>query len=120
MVIIFFCALATFVYDASAQTGNASIGKIVNVIGSVDIIRGSKTLSASKGFQIYESDELVTHAKTVVKMLFNDESSVIAFENTRVKISEYKLKNKQNGGSILKSTIDMAVGKMRAFVKNLG
>lgn len=117
--LIYIClSLATVVSFPKiyAQTG-AAVGKIANIIGQAEILRDNKTIPVAKDTPVFESDTLVTHEKTAVKMLFTDGSSVVAFQNTKTKIIEYKY-TKKEGGNTLKSTVDVAVGKMRAFVKN--
>ena len=110
--------LATFVFHFStyAQTPEG-IGSLSNVIGKVEIIRSGKTLTGEKGFVLLETDELVTFDKTAVKIVFNDGSNLMAFQNARVKVAEYKIKAKGNDANDVKSAIDVVKGKVRFFVK---
>lgn len=110
--------LATFVFhfSVSAQTPEG-VGTLSNVIGKVEILRSGKTIPAEKDFVLLETDELITHDKTAVKIVFNDGSNLMAFQNARVKIAEYKIKAKGNEANDVKSAIDVVKGKVRFFVK---
>jgi FecR protein len=110
--------LATFVfYFSSYAQAPEGIGTLSNVIGKVEILRSGKTLTAEKGFVLLETDELITFDKTAVKIVFNDGSSLMAFQNARVKVAEYKIKAKGNDTNDVKSAIDVVKGKVRFFVK---
>ncbi len=94
-----------------------SVGVIINVIGKVEVLREGKTLKAVKEFPVYEMDTILTGESSAVKVNFKDGSNFMGFENTRFKISEYKMKTNKSDGINLKSAIDILKGKVRFFVK---
>jgi hypothetical protein len=99
-----------------AQGQEGSIGKLGNIIGKAEIVRGGKNISAAKGMDVFTTDVLVTSPKTAVKIQFIDGSTFMAFENASIKIEEYKVQ--ANGNSVsLKSAINVVKGKVRFFVK---
>lgn len=93
-----------------------SIGKLGNVLGKAEIVRDGKSLSATKGMEIFATDELITTDKTAVKILFHDGGTFMAFEKASVKISEYQVKTNGKDTNV-KSAFDIAKGKVRFFVK---
>jgi len=120
-VILLSIAFATvvsphFIYAQNQNTA-AGIGKIINIIGKIDILRNGKTISGEKDAVIFETDELQTYDKTAVKLLFNDGSNLMAFQNAHLKLIEYKIKAKTETVNDVKSAIDVVKGKVRFFVK---
>jgi hypothetical protein len=110
--------LATFVFHFSSFSQTfEGIGSLSNVIGKVDILRSGKTIAGEKGSILLETDEIITYDKTAVKIVFNDGSNLMAFQNAKVKVAEYKIKAKSNDTSDVKSAIDVVKGKVRFFVK---
>ncbi len=109
-------AIFVFHFSSYAQTPEG-IGALSNLIGKVDILRSGKTLTGEKGFVLLETDEIVTYDKTAVKIIFNDGSNLMAFQNAKVKVAEYKIKAKGNDANDVKSAIDVVKGKVRFFVK---
>ena len=93
------------------------IGSLGSIIGKAQILRGDKSLPATKGMAVFASDSLVTADKTAVKIQFEDGGTFMAFENAKVKIEEYKFKAGGEGGGSLKSAFEIAKGKVRFFVK---
>lgn len=120
-VILLSITFATFVLPSVtfAQNTNApaEIGKISNIIGKIDILRNGKTLLGEKDSVVLETDELQTYEKTAVKIIFNDGSNLMAFQNAHIKLIEYKIKGKAENVSDVKSAIDVVKGKVRFFVK---
>ena len=116
LILLYLC-FATFVFPFScfAQTSEG-IGKLTNVIGKVEVIRSGKTLTAEKDFVLQEIDEVVTFDKTAIKITFNDGSNLMAFQNARLKLAEYKVKAKAENVNDVKSAIDIVKGKVRFFV----
>lgn len=120
-VILLSIAFATvvspqFIYAQNQNTA-AGIGKIANIIGKIDILRNGKTIPGEKDAIIFETDELQTYDKTAVKLLFNDGSNLMAFQNAHLKLIEYKIKAKTETVNDVKSAIDVVKGKVRFFVK---
>ncbi len=120
-VILLSIAFATvvsphFIYSQNQNTA-PGIGKIANIIGKIDILRGGKTIPGEKDAVIFETDELQTYDKTAVKLLFNDGSNLMAFQNAHIKLIEYKIKAKTESVNDVKSAIDVVKGKVRFFVK---
>lgn len=99
-----------------ARAESEVVGKLGAIIGKAFIIRDGQKLPAQKEMAVFPSDALATEPKAVVKILFADGGSFMAFENSSVKIEEYLVK--QQGEKItLKSAFDIAKGKVRFFVK---
>ncbi|APJ03963.1 hypothetical protein AXG55_08605 [Silvanigrella aquatica] len=110
--------MATFVLHLSAfAQSSEGIATLSNIIGKVDVVRSGKTITAEKGFVLLETDELITYDKTAAKIVFNDGSNLMAFQNARVKVVEYKIKAKSENTNDVKSAIDVIKGKVRFFVK---
>ncbi|KAB8033311.1 FecR family protein [Fluviispira multicolorata] len=93
------------------------IGKLANIIGKAEVVRSGKTLPAEKNMPIFETDDLITYDKTAIKIEFNDGSNLMAFQDAKIKISEYRIKAKGKDSSDLKSAIEVIKGKVRFFVK---
>ncbi len=92
------------------------IGKIENIIGSAEIIVNNSRIELEKDTTIHSSDTIITKDKTFVKILFFDGADIILYENTQIKIKEYKFKidaEKKN----LKGVFEDIKGKIRFFVK---
>ncbi|WP_186647312.1 FecR family protein [Fluviispira vulneris] len=92
------------------------IGKIENIIGSADIIINNSRIELAKDTPVHPSDTIITKDKTLVKILFFDGADIILYENTQIKIKEYKFKidaEKKN----LKGVFEEIKGKIRFFVK---
>ncbi|WP_158999673.1 FecR family protein [Pigmentibacter ruber] len=120
-VILLFLAFATLINPkfsySQSQSAPAGIGKIANIIGKIDIIRSGKNMPGEKDSILYETDEIQTYDKTAVKLLFNDGSNIMAFQNAHLKLIEYKIKQKAEAVNDVKSAIDVVKGKVRFFVK---
>ncbi len=93
-----------------------SIGTLGSVLGKAQIDRSGKIIPATKGMEIFATDRLITAEKAAVKIQFTDGGNIIAFENSNLKIEEYKVQLSGNSTTI-KSAIDIAKGKVRFFVK---
>ena len=93
-----------------------SIGTLGSVLGKAQIDRIGKIIPAAKGMEIFATDRLITSEKAAVKIQFRDGGNIIAFENSNLKIEEYKVQLSGNSTTI-KSAIDIAKGKVRFFVK---
>ena len=123
-VILLSLAFATFINSnfSYPQSSNPppGIGKIANIIGKIDIIRNGKNIPGEKDSVLYETDEIQTYEKTAVKLLFNDGSNIMAFQNAHLKLIEYKVKQKTEAVNDVKSAIDVVKGKVRFFVKPQG
>ncbi|MES2616149.1 MAG: hypothetical protein V4591_12140 [Bdellovibrionota bacterium] len=102
--------------NVHAQSQDA-VGSIANVLGEVDIKHNGVNIKAKKQEPIYETDVVVTHKNSAVKINFKDGSNYMAFSDTEFKLSEYKLKSNGAGGASLKSVIDNVKGNVRFFVK---
>lgn len=99
--------------------GGEPVATLGNVLGKVQVIRGTQVLEAKKGLSVLASDKLETQAKSAVKIQFLDGGSIVAFEGTTLTIQEYKVQ-KESGGSgesTVKSSMDLAKGKIRFFIK---
>ena len=116
-LLIFLWASFFILKNIHAVESKVSIGSIANVIGKVEIIRDGKSTKAEKEYPIYETDTLLTHKNSAIKINFKDGSNYMGFSDTQFKISEYKIKTNKNGGTNLQSTVDLVKGSIRSFVK---
>ena len=110
-------AFALSLSALQAMAEEKPIGSLGSIIGKAQVLRGDKTLPATKGMKVFPSDSLVTSDKTAVKIQFDDGGTFMAFENAKVKIEEYKFQAGGEGAGTLKSAFEIAKGKVRFFVK---
>lgn len=101
----------------SALAATEAIGTLGAIVGKAVIKRGNEAIPAKKGMEIFETDRLQTEARTVVKISFTDGSSFMAFQDSELSISEYKVKAGGGDSMTVKSALDIAKGKVRFFVK---
>lgn len=103
------------VLSTSAEAAQP-VGTLSKILGTVKIVRGKQTIKAKTGAEVFETDTLITEAKSAAKVLFKDGSSFMAMENAQFKLDEYKIKGTGNDVS-LKSAISVGKGVVRFFVK---
>ena len=111
-----FALIIGIAWPLAALAQGAAIGTLGSIIGKAVIVREGKSIPGKKGMEIFATDELQTEQRTAVKINFTDGGNFMAFEDSKVKISEYKFKAAGDKSS-LKSAFDVAKGKVRFFVK---
>ena len=114
--LVFLVALCAASLTSNKAVAEDAIGNLGSIIGKATILRNGKPLPAQKGMAIFASDELQTGARTAIKINFNDGGNFMAFEDSKVKIAEYKFKAEGSASSV-KSAFEIAKGKVRFFVK---
>ncbi len=117
--LVFFLQLflnLSFVIYTYAENKNP-VGNIASVVGKVEINRNKKSFKAEKESSLYESDAIVTHENSAVKIKFKDGSHYTAFKNTQLQISKYKIKTNDSGNMSLESAVDVVRGGIEFFVK---
>jgi hypothetical protein len=110
--LLLLCFFGSLAFGCNGRRGN----RHTRLIGKASIIRNGNSLPVKKGMEIFATDELITEKRTAVKIIFSDGGNFMAFEDSKVKISEYKFKSAGDKSS-LKSVFDVAKGKVRFFVK---
>ncbi|MCA2959454.1 MAG: FecR domain-containing protein [Silvanigrellales bacterium] len=108
--------VAAQLFSAGTALGSEAIGTLGSIIGKANVVRNGKSMPVTKGMEVFATDELQTGPKTAVKILFKDGGNFMAFEDSKVKIAEYKFKTNGKDSS-LTSAFDVAKGKVRFFVK---
>ncbi|MBN1849371.1 MAG: FecR domain-containing protein [Deltaproteobacteria bacterium] len=115
LVILFF-GLALTAHSSLAAEG-ATVGKITQLEGRVDITRdGEAAFSAEINTPIFMGDIIRTKSRSKAEILFEDGSILRLASSTRIKITEYVIKQDQ-----LSSVINLYRGKIQSKVtKTLG
>ncbi|KAB8029785.1 FecR family protein [Fluviispira multicolorata] len=112
---IIFIYIITF-YSLFAFADDEEIGRVENVIGIAEIVNKETRTPIEKDLPVHPSDTIVTKDKSLVKILFFDGADIILYDNSELKIKEYKFKldsNKKN----LSGVFEDIKGKIRFFVK---
>ena len=115
-----FCLLPSFLcllmlpYEALAE--DIPIAKISGILGRCYVLRGADKITAEKGQQLFNSDQMVTSPKSLLKVTFADGSETVVQENSSVEVSEFR--SVMNGEKLtLKSVIELVKGKARFYFK---
>jgi hypothetical protein len=92
------------------------IGKIKTLSGEVSIERTDKTIPATLGAPVYQSDRLVTGKDGSVGVLFDDDSRLSAGPNSTLSLDKFSFdKTTQDGGldvTMKKGTLSVIAGKL--------
>lgn len=106
--------LITFTFIGIAQAQEQSIGKILEMKGSVTIIRSSgEKVDGSVGLEIFKDDEIRTGGASAAKIEFNDKTVLTLFENSEIKISEFVYVPATNKRD---AVVDLVKGQVRSAV----
>lgn len=100
-----------------AQAAQA-IGKVVGVEGQVMILPsgGGQARQATTGTVLYEGDTIKAAKSSRAKLLMVDDSIVTIAESTELRLSEYRLDERQKTRN---STLSLITGKVRLLVSKL-
>jgi hypothetical protein len=84
--------------------------------GRVSILRNGEKITAAKGVQLFASDQLMTGANSVAKIVFADGSNFIVMQEGSIEIEDYWMEAKGRK-TTLKSSLNVVRGKARFFFK---
>jgi hypothetical protein len=109
--------LLAAVLPVSAGAAEA-IGKVVGAEGQVTILPsgGGQARQATTGTVLYEGDTLKAAKGSRAKLLMVDDSIITIAESTELKLSEYRLDDRQKTRN---STLSLITGKVRLLVSKL-
>jgi hypothetical protein len=84
--------------------------------GRVFILRNGEKITGAKGIQLFASDQLITGANSVAKIVFADGSNFIVMQEGSIEIEDYWMEAKGRK-TTLKSSLNVVRGKARFFFK---
>jgi hypothetical protein len=88
-------------------------GTVSLLRGDVKVKRKTKESAITKGSFVHEGDVIQTGAKSFVKIIMNDETTLSLGPKSRLVVKEFKYKD----GGIRKTIYNLVEGKMRSFVR---
>ena len=101
---------ALLVLQALASLAFAQAGRIDFAAGIVRIERGTQTIVALRGTQVFEGDVVVTGPDTQVQIRMTDDAFLALRPNSRLTIEKYKAQGADKG-----VLLSLAHGILRAF-----
>ncbi len=109
--------LLACVVPVGARAAEA-IGKVVGVEGQVMILPsgGGQARQATAGTVLYEGDTIRAAKNSRAKLLMVDDSIITIAESTELRLSEYRLDDRQKTRN---STLSLITGKVRLLVSKL-
>jgi hypothetical protein len=95
----------------------ASIGQITALKGSGTVLRDSKTIDLTTGFQLEEKDTISTEDNSKAQVIFNDGTTVTIGKKSRLDIAEYLFdeaapQNSKTNLKFLKGAFKSITGKI--------
>ncbi|MGD1154162.1 MAG: FecR family protein [Syntrophales bacterium] len=112
---LFIIGLLTVLLFIPLAAWAALVGKITNLEGRMDITPpGKVAVTAKIGDPVSVGDIIRTKSKSKCEITFSDGNVIRLAEETRLRISEYMLKDRQQY-----STFNLFRGKVRSIVKKL-
>lgn len=112
----FAALLLLLLYSGLAHAEEGPVGKVSAAMGQNYVLRNGEKISTSRGMELYRSDQLVTGAGGVVKIVFADGSSIVAMKNSSFEIEEYQAR--ASGKKVtLESVMGLVRGKIKVLVK---
>ena len=94
----------------------ASIGQITAINGSATIERNQTQIKAKLGLKIDEHDLITTSNKTLLQIVFNDQTTVTLGSNTHLSVAEYRFGNATDS----KADFKLAKGFFKAMSGKIG
>jgi len=92
------------IISAAAIYSQQIIGEINIVEGKVEIIRNNKNIKAAPGDDVFNSDYITTYDKSSAEIALSDNNGFLRIkENSKISVSSYKEKNKNNYNTVLSS-----------------
>ena len=80
-----------------------SVGEITALKGDVKVLRGDETLLVTKGFEVSQSDTIMTDASSKLQVRFVDGTTITIGKLSTFKIEEYKFDTADNSSIKLKA-----------------
>jgi len=96
----------------------ASIGKIAALSGDVNILRESKIIAATLGFELQERDNIKTTKNGRVQLLFKDKTIISLGKNSTFNIEEYFYDSKKPEQT--KASFKVAQGIFKTITGQIG
>jgi hypothetical protein len=110
--LIVFIAFAMVSHFASAE----GIGKVKVLSGEVAIERSGKTIPATLGTSVYQTDRIVTGKDGSIGLLFDDDTRLSAGPNSTLSLDQFNFDSTTNNGnfdvSMKKGTLSVISGKL--------
>jgi hypothetical protein len=101
---------------AYAQNQASPVAELASSMGKVSILRNGDRLAAVKGMKLYASDQIVTGANSVAKILFADGSNFVVLQEGSVEVEAYWTEA-HGTKTAINSMFNLVRGKARFFFK---
>jgi hypothetical protein len=88
-------------------------GTVSQLRGKVEVMRNKVVSTLSKGSLVQEGDEIKTQARSFIKIVMKDETTLSLGPNSKLVVKEFKYKD----GGIRKTIYNLVKGKMRSLVR---
>lgn len=73
----------------AAQAAESPSGKIVRIIGSVEVVRHGETMKGTADLKIYPLDKIITGPDSLVELIFKDGSSLHIGPDSHFRLDQY-------------------------------
>lgn len=110
-------ALATLLTMSPAW---AEIGRVRNVVGDVQVVRGDRTVAATSGFRLEQGDVVVTGRSGRAGILFLDNTRAAVGPGSRVSLDEFRYDRARQSGSFVTSVYRGSIGVVSGNIARSG
>jgi hypothetical protein len=107
---------ALFRIAALAQNEAMPVAELASTMGKVSVLRNGERIASVKGMKLFASDQIVTGANSVAKILFADGSNFVVLQEGSVEVEAYWTEA-HGTKTTINSMFNLVRGKARFFFK---